>query len=115
MRILVRKQSQRPSTGPEVPPPTRNAENYAPRTSIAQAVDIMKNWTNAQNRTAHLLRALTKTRVIFIRKNAIQVPPVIYLKQKRRVYFQFYRPGNENLKLQNVSYSNFQRRLLLIF
>lgn len=42
-------------------------------------------------------------------------PPVIYLKQKRRVYFQFYRPGNENLKLQNVPYSNFQRRLLLIF
>ena len=74
MRILVRKQSQRPSTGPEVRPPARNAENYAPRTSIAQAVDIMTNWTNAQNRTAHLLRVLAKRRVIFIRKNATQVP-----------------------------------------
>lgn len=73
MRILVRKQSQRPSTGQEVPPLLRNAENYAPRTSIAQAVDIIMIRTNAQNRTAHLLRALTKTRVIFIRKNAIQV------------------------------------------
>lgn len=70
----MRKQSQSPSTGQEVRPPARNAENYVPRTSIAQAVDIIMKWTNAQNRTAHLLRALTEMKVVFIRKNAIQVP-----------------------------------------